>query len=244
MWDDDGNSNYHSMQTKFEHRFAGSLSVTFAHTWSHLIDDQQGGLNGARSLSQERDRLRSNMRADSADDVRHNVVIGYVWEIPFASGLKGIPRTALNGWLFGGIATFRSGSPILITQDGDTLNTDNQGDIRPDVVAGVSPVISNGQRTLQRWFNTDAFRRATVTYGTAPRNPLVGPGVKTFDLSLSKTFAFREAHRIEFRWEAFNALNTPQFSNPGGTLGAANFGQIQGTRINNREMQLALKYMF
>jgi len=244
MWDDDGNSNYHSMQTRFEHRLAQRLSLTLAHTWSHLIDDQMGGLNGARSLAQNRLRNRDNMRADSADDLRHVLVIGYVWDLPFGSSLTGAPAALLKGWLLGGIVSFRRGSKINVTQDGDALNTDPQGDIRPNVLPGAGPTLPDSQRTLERWFNTAGFQRATLTYGTSPRNPLVGPGLKTFDLSLSKSFRVREGQRLEFRLEGFNAFNTPQFSNPGGTLGSANFGRIQGTRTNNREMQLALKYLF
>src|SRR6185369_6559734 len=105
------------------------------------------------------------------------------WDIPFAARLKGVTGAVLNGWKFGGIVTLRSGAPVLITQDGDTLNTDNQGDIRPNSVVGVSPILTASQRTLDRWFNAAAFTRATVTYGTAPRNPVVGPGTKTADLS-------------------------------------------------------------
>ena len=100
------------------------------------------------------------------------------------------------------------------------LITAAQGEIRPNSVVGQIPILSSSDRTLDRWFNTAAFTRATVTYGTAPRNPLVGPGTKTADLSVSKTFVLHERHRVEFRWEAFNSLNTPQFSNPGGTLGS------------------------
>jgi hypothetical protein len=244
MWGVDGNSNYHSMQFRYEHRFAQGLSLTVAHTWSHLIDDQQGGLNGSRALAQDPRNLHSNMRADSADDLRHSFVSGFVWDVPFGSKLTGISGGVLKGWKFGGIITLRSGSTLLVTQDGDTLNTDAQGEIRPNSILGVSPTLPSSERTLDRWFNTAAFTRATVTYGTAPRNPLVGPGVKTADLSMSKTFHVMEKHRVELRWEAFNALNTPQFSNPGGTLGSTNFGKITGTRINNREMQVALKYMF
>jgi len=244
MWGSDGNSNYHSMQNRFEHRFSHGLSLTVAHTWSHLIDDQQGGLNGARALAQDPRNLHGNMRADSADDQRQSFVVGYVWDIPYGSQLKGVSGALLKGWKFGGILTLRSGSPLLVTQDGDTLNTDAQGEIRPNSIVGQSPTLSSSERTLERWFNTAAFTRATVTYGTAPRNPLVGPGTKTADLSMAKTFRLMERHSLEFRWEAFNALNTPQFSNPGGTLGSTNFGRITGTRINNREMQVALKYSF
>ena len=244
MWGSDGNSNYHSMQVRYEHRYSTGLNMTAAYTWSHLIDDQQGGLNGARSLAQDPRALRSNMRADSADDLRHSLVIGFVWDLPGTSGFRGLTGAVLGGWRFGGIVTLRSGQPVLVTQDGDTLNTDNQNDIRPNSAPGVSPYLPSSERSVERWFNTAAFTRATVTYGTAPRNPVVGPGTRTADLSMMKTFRITEGQGLEFRWEAFNALNTPQFANPGGVLGSTNFGRVTSTRINNREMQVALKYVF
>jgi len=97
-----------------------------------------------------------------------------------------------------------------------------------------------------QWFNTAAFSRAVLMYGNSPRNPLVGPGVKTLDLSASKTFKppKLESHLVMFRAEFFNALNTPQFSNPGGTLGTGTFGRVTSTSIPNRQIQLALKYSF
>jgi hypothetical protein len=55
---------------------------------------------------------------------------------------------------------------------------------------------------------------------------------------------FGEQHFLEFRAEAFNAFNTPQFSNPDSSFGNATFGQITSTKLNNRELQLALKYRF
>jgi hypothetical protein len=53
-----------------------------------------------------------------------------------------------------------------------------------------------------------------------------------------------EAQALEFRAEAFNALNTPQFANPDQYLGDTAFGQVTSTKLDNREMQLALKYNF
>ena len=252
MWNSDGNSNYHSMQTRFEHKFAQGLSLTVAHTWSHLIDDQGSGLNSSRAKAQNPRDVRGNMRADSATDLRHNLVIAYVWEMPFGSRLTGITGAVLKGWMFGGIVTWRTGSHLFVDQDGDNLNIDPSGpvtngsynEIRPDLVVGQKPNLPSSERTLDRWFNTAAFTRALVTYGTSPRNPVDGPGLKTWDLSMAKYFPIREGHRLEFRLEAFNGTNSPQFGNPNTTLGNANFGRISSTRINNRESQLALKYYF
>jgi hypothetical protein len=253
MWDASGNSNYNSLQARFEHRFNRGLSLTTAYTWSHLIDDQGGALNANRALSQNPRCLRCNMRADSADDQRQSLVTGYAWTTPFGSSLKALPGAILKGWMWGGILTLRSGSPIFISQSGDNLNIDPSGpatgtysynEDRPNNVAGQSPLLSGSQRSVSRWFNTAAFTRALVTYGTAPRNPVVGPGISTLDMSLSKAFRVREKHQVQFRWEAFNSLNKPQLGNPGGVLGMSSFGVITGTSKNNREMQLALKYTF
>ena len=55
---------------------------------------------------------------------------------------------------------------------------------------------------------------------------------------------FREGHQLLFRTELFNAFNTPQFGNPGGSLGTGTFGRVTGTAADNRQIQLALKYSF
>jgi hypothetical protein len=55
---------------------------------------------------------------------------------------------------------------------------------------------------------------------------------------------YSERHSLQFRFEAFNALNTPEFSNPGSSMGTSTFGVITSTRINSRILQFALKYRF
>src|SRR5207249_3462771 len=108
---------------------------------------------------------------------------------------------------------------LFIDQDGDILNIDPSGpvtqtsynEIRPDLVYGQNPTLSANQRSLTRWFNAAAFTRATLTYGTSPRNPVDGPGTRTWDMSMAKSFRVKEGHRIEFRAEAFNSWNTPNW---------------------------------
>jgi hypothetical protein len=169
-------------------------------------------------------------------------VVGYVWDIPFGSGLSGITGVLLKGWQLSGLGIFNSGSPIFINQDGDTLNVDSE-EIRPNLVAGQDPTLPDDERTLARWFNTAAFARATVTYGTSPRDPVVGPGRKVVDLSLAKVFQVPNGHRVQFRIEAFNGFNWVNWNNPNGTLGNANFGVISSAGAA-REMQVSLKYLF
>jgi hypothetical protein len=55
---------------------------------------------------------------------------------------------------------------------------------------------------------------------------------------------FAESQQLEMRFEAFNALNTPQFAAPDANLGDGTSGQVTSTQIDNRELQLAAKYFF
>jgi outer membrane receptor protein involved in Fe transport len=238
----DTNTIYHSFQTRYEHRFSRGLSLTGAYTWSHLIDDAGQTINRGGCVCQDpRNRGRAE-RADSIFDIRHRFVGGWVWDLPLASGLQGPSRYLLHGWQFGGILTLSAGAPFNVTQSGDTHNNDGLWP-RPNAVAGRSPKLSNA--TPDRWFDTDAFTRST-TYGTSPRNPVVGPGLAAFDLSVSKSFRmpYAESHDLLFRTEFFNAFNTPQFGNPGSALGTGTFGRVTGVQLDNRQIQMALKYTF
>jgi len=64
------------------------------------------------------------------------------------------------------------------------------------------------------------------------------------DLAVMRRVPIGARRAIEVRAEAFNFLNTPQFSGPSRSLGAADFGRINSTILNNREMQIGLKYIF
>jgi hypothetical protein len=238
----DANTLYHSLQTQYQHRFSHGLSFTAAYTWSHLIDDAGQTINRGACQCQSARRRGRFERADSIDDRRHRLVAGYVWDLPWGKNLSSAPRFLLGGWQFGGIVTLSSGNPFNVTQSGDSHNVENFGWARPHVVPGQKPRLDDRRPT--RWFNTDAFTRSTFEYGNSPRNPVVGPGVHVFDLSILKNFKmpFAEAQELQFRTEFFNAFNTPQFGNPGGSLGTGAFGVVTGTQLDNRQIQFGLKY--
>ncbi|MDB5385747.1 MAG: hypothetical protein JWM11_1393, partial [Planctomycetaceae bacterium] len=100
-------------------------------------------------------------------------------------------------------------------------------------------------KTLQHWFDPSAFALpAPYTYGNAGRNILVGPGRWNWDMSLFKNFVIREATRFEFRAEAFNIFNHPQFGLPNPTIGNPQAGAITSTVGNSRQMQVALRFQF
>jgi hypothetical protein len=97
-----------------------------------------------------------------------------------------------------------------------------------------------------RWFNTSAFQFADLKFGEVGRNTLRAPGIYTWDVGMFKEFPmpWKEGHRFQFRFEAFNLFNTPVFRAPNSALGAVGFGTITSTWQDNRQLQFALKYLF
>ncbi|HYM11208.1 MAG TPA: TonB-dependent receptor [Bryobacterales bacterium] len=241
MMTTDANSIYHALQTRYEHRFSRGLSITANYTWSHMIDDAAQSTNRGACTCQDPRHRGALERASSIFDNRHRLVVGYVWDVPLAKNLGGAPGLLLHGWEIGGLVTMQTGLPFNITQSGDSENVDGLWE-RPNLTG---QPIGVANPNAAGWFNTGAFSRAT-TYGTTPRDAVVGPGVHTFDLSGSKSFKmpYREGHELMFRAEFFNAFNTPQLNAPGSTLGTGTFGRVTSTFSDQRQIQLALKYSF
>src|SRR6266849_1274200 len=79
-----------------------------------------------------------------------------------------------------------------------------------------NPNIASGERTLARWFNTEAAlppeKMVQGVFGTGGRNVLIGPGFNQWDISLLKVFSFQEKARLQFRAESFNIVNHPSFT--------------------------------
>ena len=73
------------------------------------------------------------------------------------------------------------------------------------------------------------------------RNMFTGPGFFQFDLGLFKKFSLDDRRRLELRMEVFNLFDTVNFSQPTATLSSATFGNINGTRIPPRTIQLGAK---
>jgi hypothetical protein len=236
------NTEYESMQVHFERRLAKGLSASLAYTWSHEIDNAQETTNDGGCGCQNPLNLAVE-RASGIYDQRQNLVIGYIWQIPFGSSLTGPAAAVAKGWSFEGIVTLASGHPFDVQESFDSQNNDGLWE-RPNLVVGQRLTVLHQDPSL--WFNTAAFRASTYVYGNSPRDPLVGPGTHSFNLTLMKQFQlpYNERHSLEFRAEAFNAFNTPQFANPDSYLGDSAFGQVTSTKNDNRELQLALKYKF
>jgi hypothetical protein len=243
-----GNSNYHGLQTQLQRRFTSNLQFIASYTFSRTIDDGGGAFQPTNPGSPQSFQRIDLDRGLADQDVRHRFVLSGVYTLPFGRGRQymsnthGVTEALLGGWQVNGIFTVQSGLPFNLFSPG------SPGNGRPDQVGPVSTHPGN----TAEYFTTSAFQRAPLTPGgvlvrpgTFGRNVLIGPGLRTFDTSLFKTFGLTEGLRLEFRAEAFNIANHPVFSNPNGDITAGNFGQITGTLLSSeRQLQFAAKMLF
>ena len=113
---------------------------------------------------------------------------------------------------------------------------------RPDQLR--DPNLPAAERQPDRWFDTGAFALpAAFTFGTAPRNSVIGPGYVSLDVAVARTLAAGGRRRLELRWEVFNALNNANFDLPNRIFGTPNFGRVFSAKAP-REMQLGAKLSF
>jgi len=247
-----GHSTYHSFQSRVEKRFSRGLTFTAAYTFSRLIDDagavfDSAVLTGPVTNFQAADSFNKRLEKDvSTGNMPHVLSVGFVYELPFGRGrtrsLSGWRDLLAGGWQFAGIARAQSGSPLAITQATNLNAFAGFGIQRPNRL--LDPTLPSDQRSTARWFNTTAFSQAPqFTIGNSSRNPVAGPGYKTMDLMLGKTFTITERLRTEFRAEAFNATNTPPLGNPNVSFGNAAFGTIT-TALDPRVFEFVLKLQF
>jgi len=253
------NSNYQALQLRAEKRYTHGLTFNASFNFQKALSIGYG-INESGPFGSNGIQDPNNRRADygrSQIDQRFRFVFSHIWEIPCLRKEKGPKGWILGGWAINGIVQLSSGLPVTVSQSGDSHNTGPGSQPRPHAAAGQSVDRVTTGRTIDRWFNTAAFARSKCDgcagegvflgpkgYGNAGVSLFDSPAHKTWDFALFKEFAVREGHKLQFRYEAFNFLNTPQFSAPSRSLGAADFGRISGTIINNREMQFGLKYFF
>jgi hypothetical protein len=245
-----GNSQFHSLQTRIERRLSSGFTLTGFYTFSRNIGDT-GGFSGAGNAPGSPQGFQNplNRRLEkSLDDQhqKHRFVASYLYELPFGrnrrfGGNWGAPVDAvLGGWTLGGITTLGSGMPQGVTVQGNPANTGDPN--RPNVVG--NPILSSGERTLDRFFNTAAFvPNPAFTYGNAARNVLEQPGTANVDFAAFKHFRITERAGLQFRFEAFNFFNTPQFDAPNSELLNINFGRITAAS-RSRNLQFGLKFIF
>jgi hypothetical protein len=171
-----------------------------------------------------------------------------VAELPLP-GKKGLVRKFTQGWQVNGIFRYISGNVLTVNPGVDTvLNGDAAGTERVNMLG--SPFASTGAAFNQLYLNTASFARAPMgEFGNEGRNPFNGPGNWNFDASFFKVTGITERAKLEYRFEAFNALNHPQFGDPATSFSSGTFGRITNvatasTATGARVLQMGLKLIF
>jgi hypothetical protein len=264
--EDMGNAEYNSLAVKVNKRFSGGLSLITAYTYGVAIDDTSAiRIQGYDTLfPQNSDCIRCE-RGPSSFDTRHRLVLSPLYELPVGKGKllninNGFANAIIGGWQAGGIITVQSGVPLNLTNGGTDNSNTQTGYDRPNYVSGQSVNATN--QAPGGWYNPAAFVEAPFgQFGNVGRDTALAPGVFSINAEVHKNFKmpYNEHHQVQFRAEAFNLLNHPNWGGPNGNIlaGAAFPGQPntnahQGFGVINslafgipmRQLQLGLKYTF
>jgi hypothetical protein len=262
-------SDYHSLQGQFRRRFSAGLTALASYTWAHCLD--YGSQNGAFGYQ----------RGNCDFDVRHNLSTAFSYDIP-KIGHDRFARAVLDHWGLDDRFTAHTAFPVTLNGNVLLLPNAQQYLAGLNLVPG-QPVylygancafVLQGLNDLKpgqgcpggRAINPQAFSNVSTGLGNAPRNFARGFGAWQMDLAIRRDFPIRERLKLQFRAEAFNVFNHPNFgsinANCGGTPGVPGctnrlFGQATGTLANSlgvlnplyqmggpRSMQFALKIVF
>jgi hypothetical protein len=196
----------HAGEVRAVRRFRGGLGLTGSYRFSRSIDDA----TLISILPQNSHDLRAE-RGLSDFHVKHRVAFSVMYTLP------AVP--VLRGWQIQSIGTKQSGTPLSAVVGADITGTGNPIVNRPDLVADPNAL----EPSLSRFFDPAAFRIPADTgpggapvqkFGTSGRNVIIGPGIWNLDLALIRTFRLSDAVRAQFRADAYNALNHPNFVAP------------------------------
>ena len=254
-------ADYHSLQTKIEHRFSHGFAGLISYTWSKTLTDagdllSGGGVGGFRAPQLPGFGIRGDW-ALAPFNIAHVFSFSGTYELPIGHGHALLGNTGKWGqYLFGGWATnyilsLHTGNPQTI---GCTLGT---GAGTGCFALYTGQGLYTGQN-IDHFYNAAAFKNPPVVtqIGQSDYSPLggantqvSGPSFHRLDFSLFKVFPVGEKRRFELRVESFNLTNTPNFALPGSTnfLDTVHFGKIYSTVDNPndaRELQFALKFYF
>jgi hypothetical protein len=255
-------ADYNALETQFTRRLSRGLTVLASYTWSHCID--YGSENGVFGYQ----------RGNCDFDIRHNFSGAFSYTLPNI-GHGGFADALLHHWGVDNRFTARGAFPITLLGNGFNGPDGKHYNAGLNLIPGTPVYVyrSNCASVLQaalelqpgqtcpggKAINPNAFMNAAspTTFGTAPRNFARLFGAWQMDLAVRREFPIQERVTLQFRAEAFNVFNHPNFGNVDESFGDPSFGLATGTlatALNTesalyqlggpRSMQFALKLVF
>jgi hypothetical protein len=241
----EGGSNFDGLSVKLEQRSRGGLFYLVNYQWSKNLDNNSGEADAndtSYSTHFSFDRSYSNF------DTRSRAVGSAGYELPFGKGKRylsgGIGNAIAGGWQLQPIVQLRTGYPFSVTAVSGSCTCGTYVPQRPNL----APSRTSGRiahPSAFQWFDPTAYVAPKPGYqGTVTRNVLRGPGTAEVDFSAIKNFVLYERLTAQFRAEAFNIINHPNFGNPAANISNRNAGTVSATSFDNRDLQFALKLIW
>ncbi|HSB74160.1 MAG TPA: hypothetical protein VLC12_00840, partial [Terriglobales bacterium] len=230
-WSTIGNSNYNAFTATLRTRIQ-TLTMDLNYSFSHSLDDASGlqtdaaygnnNGNGAFIINPIR---QGDSYANSDFDIRHNITLDAVWQMPFGKGralmnhAPGAVEAILGGWQISGIYRWNTGLPTISPYDDARWATNWNDQAGVTAVQPLNSCFTKGVSGQPKLFGgcdlTQLYRGFRNAYPgeTGPRNYLRYPGYVDVDLGLSKTWnmPWKEGHQLQLRWDVFNVTNTQRF---------------------------------
>lgn len=232
-------SIYHGLQIGLRRQFHHGLSMDVNYTFSKAIDDAASVGGAGRTVAQNFLDLAAE-RGLSVFDVRHKFHARHIYEFPFGDGHRYLNRGGalghlLGNWQISGGTTLQSGTPFTARVLGNQSNNGGTGAYfsqRADAT-GLPVSLPGFERSTQQFFNIGAFTLPPPgQFGNAGRNTIPGPRLVNFDMSLARsvTFSREKGVRGEFRVEANNLMNTPDFTGLATVVNASEYGRVTSVK--------------
>jgi Carboxypeptidase regulatory-like domain/TonB dependent receptor/TonB-dependent Receptor Plug Domain len=209
----DARSNYNALQIQYRRPLASRLQALLNYTWSHSLDNASNDVAIALSntiISGATDY------ASSVFDVRQSFSGALSYDVP-AAAKSGPIAVLTKDWSLNTVIVARTGFPFNAVLFAPSAL--GEGLTRPDLVPGQPFWVPLTGAPGGKILNINAFSiPSTPTQGTEGRNNIPGFGLTQVDFSLGRRFTFTERLRLQFRADAFNLLNHPNFTNPSGYI--------------------------
>ncbi len=241
-------SSYNALQVGLEKRFSHSIQFQSNFTWSHDTDVGGSGDPSFESSVSDPHNIGHD-RGPSSLNYPVVSVSNLVYTFPLLDHQNVFVKNLLGGWEISGLYTAQSGAPFTVNggqgnnNSGFLVNQD-----RADEIPGVPLGVRQGGKShwVNSYINAAAFtNNAYGTPGNSKKFLIQEAPIATADLAVIKNWKIAERYKLQFRWEAFNALNHPSFGQPDSNPGDSNFGQITSIGpVAPRVMQGGLKLSF
>jgi Carboxypeptidase regulatory-like domain/TonB dependent receptor/TonB-dependent Receptor Plug Domain len=223
----DGFSNYNSLQTAFKVRDLHGLSGQLNFVWSRSFDNGSANRGGSFVSDFQNPYLPDKSYAPADFDTPWNVNFTMVYVIP---QFHSVPKLLGDGWQINSLFRAQEGRPYTAFVSGDPSN---QGLKETFAVYDGSPLdydnhyLAHGKTS---YFNTDAFSAPAPGQIGNARNVVREPSIAQLDMGLFKNFQLTERFSVKFKWEVFNVLNHAMFAAAfPGKVGSNSFGTLFAT---------------